>query len=638
MEFSYDISSVIESIVKNTQSLVIKLNNAINTIELENTPEDIKRQIEENSQAINIIKRKKIYFDKRNESLENHLNELRIWCKEVRLRAFNGSSRDLKKSYIELDTYLNPVSSQISLLERKNKEKLINAINSTQMHCVILGGSGAGKTTSMKNLCLSVLENSGPTKYSFVVRILLRNLTHDTSKTPIKDTLKDLIGFHFERDESFEKGMSEVALGKAYAAFLDSLQCLVIIDGFDEIVKHETKDYVFREFKFYCSQMSKTKLILTSRTGEIKSDIPNAIFYEISKLDNHQIVEFAKKNLGENAEGFLKSIEKSPYFDTAVRPLLLAQLAAIYEKHGFIPEKPKRIYQMILELLIIDWDIQNSVIRLSNFSDFEKYNKEEFLSNLAFRLTCDGIRGEFNFTVFENICAQLSETFSFPNDKNSILKIADELESHTGILFKCRVNNYEFSHRSIQEYLTALYISKLPSSKSLLEVIGEHKKILYLGSELAMATAISSAPKVYFSELFLELPKSIKLDRVFIDQYIERLIDECVVFSGNSKTFSLAVFVVLNHGITHTNVCEEFYKFIDHIFEYKEIALIGEHYELDEQYTGKNLRLKLYNSHPIYDLPLSLNISYKKEQVRAVISNESKNRKIKSIELYNRVN
>jgi predicted NACHT family NTPase len=565
----------------------------------------------------------------------NHINELMIWCKEVRLKSFIGSSKEFKKSYIELDTYLTPRSSQTSICEGERKVKLISAIDATEKHCVILGGSGAGKTTSMKKLCLSVLENEGTSKYSFVARILLRNVDFKGSLTPIKDTLSDLICFHFERDESFEREMSDIALAKAYAALLDSLQCLIVIDGFDEVVEEYSKEAVLKEFKFYCSQMSKTKLVLTSRTGEIKSDIPNAIFYEISKLDEGQIIEFAEKNLGERSDGFLESIKTSPYFDTAVRPLLLAQLASIYEKTGYIPEKPQNIYRMITNLLINEWDIDNSIIRLSDFSNFEKDNKEDFLTNLAFNLTCEGIRGEFSFSVFEKVCSQLHVKFKFPNERSSIAKIADELESHTGILFKCRVNNYEFAHRSIQEYLTALYISKLPSTKSLLSKIGDHRQILNLGPELAIATAMSSEPLEYFSDLFLEFPKILKLNRSFVDKYIERLIDESPAVTGRTENFSLAVFSILNNGVTEDNLGRKFYHFIEPALQHEGLSVIGDYYEIDYDYHGEDLKLKLVNPHLIYDIPVVLKVSYAHKRIRDVVSEASKKRKKRARDLYN---
>jgi predicted NACHT family NTPase len=56
------------------------------------------------------------------------------------------------------------------------------------------------------------------------------------------------------------------------------------------------------------------------------------------------------------AERFLVELSKSPYADTAMKPLLLAHLCAIYERIGAIPEQPKVVYRKIVALLLEEWD------------------------------------------------------------------------------------------------------------------------------------------------------------------------------------------------------------------------------------------------------------------------------------------
>ncbi len=48
------------------------------------------------------------------------------------------------------------------------------------------------------------------------------------------------------------------------------------------------------------------------------------------------------------AVGFTEQIKKSPFADTAIRPLTIAHLCAIFERAGRIPDKPKTFYRKIV--------------------------------------------------------------------------------------------------------------------------------------------------------------------------------------------------------------------------------------------------------------------------------------------------
>ena len=74
-------------------------------------------------------------------------------------------------------------------------------------------------------------------------------------------------------------------------------------------------------------------MILTARTGEFTYHIEKMTAYEIAPLSKEQIAKFATAWLP-TAEGatFLSQVEHSPFADTAIKPLTLAHLCAIFER------------------------------------------------------------------------------------------------------------------------------------------------------------------------------------------------------------------------------------------------------------------------------------------------------------------
>ncbi len=140
---------------------------------------------------------------------------------------------------------------------------------------------------------------------------------------------------------------------------------------------------------------------------------------------------FALKWLGNKskAENLIKEIQNSPFADTAIRPLNLAHLCAIYERIGKIPDKPKTVYKKIINLLLEEWDEQRSVKRNSSYANFETDRKFEFLSNLSFMLTTSLNRSVFSSADLIKVYKKIHKDFGLEADE--MKQVVNELETHT---------------------------------------------------------------------------------------------------------------------------------------------------------------------------------------------------------------
>lgn len=58
---------------------------------------------------------------------------------------------------------------------------------------------------------------------------------------------------------------------------------------------------------------------------------------------------------------------------------------------------------------------------------------------------------------------KIHEIFGLPREDAA--KVAGELESHTGLFVQSAYDIFEYSRKSLQEYLTAEFVVKLPPSR-----------------------------------------------------------------------------------------------------------------------------------------------------------------------------
>ena len=96
--------------------------------------------------------------------------------------------------------------------------------------------------------------------------------------------------------------------------------------------------------------------------------------------------------------------------------------------------------------------------------------------------------------------------------------MVDEIESHNGLFVQAGYHSFEFAHKSIQEYLTALFISNSYSFFS-------YEEIIKIPNELAIAVALSSTPNYFFAGIVLGGTKNKIQDR-FATIFLSRILVE----------------------------------------------------------------------------------------------------------------
>ena len=104
------------------------------------------------------------------------------------------------------------------------------------------------------------------------------------------------------------------------------------------------------------------------------------------------------------------------------------------------------------------------------------------LSHLSYHITYKTGSRRFSHQDLVDAYKKICETFQLPPGEAN--QVADELESHTGLIIYSGFEQYEFSHPSIQEYLCAYYLMRDPDCENMIEYLIE-----YL-APVAVATAM----------------------------------------------------------------------------------------------------------------------------------------------------
>ncbi|NVM87092.1 putative NACHT family NTPase [Variovorax sp. SG517] len=535
-------------------------------------------------------------------ALQEHVQEVQKWSKVLKFSDLQGV-KTVAQVYVELDTYLMPLNTQASEIEKSHLKPLLQAIKDSSSHCVILGTAGAGKTTSLQKICADGFSNGKIfVNNNFPLLIKLRTLADSSERAPLTAEICRILALHTEfigDDETkLEEGFLQDVKQRTLIRYIDDLNAAILLDGFDELPSESLKANVEREIAYLLENLKNSKILITSRSSDFRYKFAELPKYEIAPLKREQIQVFAERWIQskEKASDFLKKVFSSPFADAAMRPLTVAHLCAIYERIQDIPEKPKSVYRRVVQLLLEDWDSQRQIKRPSAYANFDTDRKFEVLAHLAYYLTADLHQLRFSHESLRKAYIDIHKDHGLPEAQG--VQVVGELESHSGLILESGHGHFEFAHKSIQEYLAADYIVRLPSL-SLIE-----EKAHLLPNELAIATSLSSRPASFLVELFLKVVDLEKKSSEWLATYLLRLAQEKPDLQIGKSTYSA---IVVLHLISRSDAPNELAKLLSPALPPDTLKLISIYYH----HVGKDVQYSSFRrsgSSRHYRLPDQLRI------------------------------
>ncbi|MBD2494800.1 GUN4 domain-containing protein [Nostoc sp. FACHB-280] len=538
-------------------------------------------------------------------------------CQEYQGRGFSGEGLDLENVFVplgfncekpvynpqdltvdeETEIEQNPafeqteISRSITIQKEHEIGSLLRGITnkkSAWRKLVILGAPGSGKTTLLRHITLLFALRKQSKLYRGLpqlIPVLLR--LRDVAPIIVADTNSSLaqVIAKAKKDESsktqdwFNKQLKD---GK----------CLVMLDGLDEIADDEHR----KQVSIWVSQQlqsynNKLPFILTSRPQAYnQAPLPNTPDYFVRSFTTEQRNEFvykwyfnlekrrnsgiSEKQLRRNAESkkdeLVRQINAVPSLRLmATNPLLLALIINTYKEKTSLAPTRIGLYKQVCDVLLQG---RQSVSGTTRYP-LKPEQKQEALQALALEMTK---RQVLQFTLDEksqdsNIflakdflqqeLAQMVEAGKEFTPEAFIEK--DDLGVRELLSDRKQEKLYEFTHRTFQEYLTAVELTKAEHEPDVLEVFAKDKKyldwwrqtILFYAGQVKIDKLIDAAlnkPTVENLTLAYEcLQNKLRVSREKEQELLDKV--EQGLQSNDVEVFKLAASVQLQKRLNYLN-------------------------------------------------------------------------------------
>ncbi len=320
----------------------------------------------------------------------------------------------------------------------------IKDLMSANKFSIIMATGGSGKTMMMRHLFVdTILTKSVPQVPVFVE---LRELN---------DSELDLFGLIKKklRDNKFNFGDDYIE--KAFEAG----HFILLLDGFDEVADAKRKDTI-KQIEEIADKYEKNYIILSSRPDDSLHRWTLFNVWRVQSLTLDLACELVEKTEADEEikEKFIKALkdelfEKHKSFLS--NPLLLSIMLITYKNSANIPEKISTFYENAYFALFQQHDARKAYHR-------EKRSKLDFLD---FRK----VFSSFCFFTYKDDLYNFSQAKAF--------EYLEKAQKYTGLTFEkndflhdciqtvCLLLkdglDITFSHRSFQEYFTAVFVSQI---------------------------------------------------------------------------------------------------------------------------------------------------------------------------------
>ena len=336
---------------------------------------------------------------------------------------------------------------------RKNKGELflgdsIDNLLDISHFIIIQGKGGVGKSTFLKHL---FMDESAKQDW-IPIFVELKDLNAIDDDYEISDFLFRKL---YDLGEFTNKQNMQYALQTGAFVFL--------LDGYDEILSSK-QDAFFRKLDSFCDRYSDNHFIISSR--------PYSEFVEFQRFTVLTLCELTKEQAlslirridfdPEIKERFITALDEKLYDQHksfASNPLLLSIMLLTFDNYAEIPEKLHLFYANAFETLYSKHDATKAGYRRELHSALSLDNFKKVFSYFCF-ITYRQRNTKFTHEEILSILKKISSSIVKFEPEDFIFDLVNAI-----CLMHKDGLDYVFTHRSFQEYFSAIFLKELPDQQ-----------------------------------------------------------------------------------------------------------------------------------------------------------------------------
>ncbi len=338
-----------------------------------------------------------------------------------------------------------------------------------QDRIVVLGHPGNGKTTLLRWLaCRAALREFREVDIPIYLRLpeLSRALEIDPNADPVK----------FIGSMAADRGCPSVESVLRDQLSDKNRNCLVLFDGLDEVGDESHRDEIAVAVRGIVEQYPRNQFVVTSRLVGFDPAPWTGLGFSVVQLLGYrsaQLQEFVKKwarilpkvfnrpeeEIRDSLRGAISS--NSRVRTLASNPLVLTILAILNESRGGMPRRRVDLYAKVVEVFLDTWErTKRSSESFDETSDID-LDAREFgwlLSDLALAVQKNGRTLAARWWIGERIQDFLQGKLGFTLEqaKDAGDRVLRYLTERAGLIEERGLDQFGFSHRTLQEYFAAM--------------------------------------------------------------------------------------------------------------------------------------------------------------------------------------
>lgn len=335
---------------------------------------------------------------------------------------------------------------------------------------MVLGSPGVGKSTYLRRIGLEALKgHRGIYKYSCIPVMLELKRFNSSEIDIIKAITLELSNFGFPSSTEFAINLIEQG------------KLLILFDGLDEVPKIHLNEVVNKIQEFITKYdpikkenqnnlyVSQNRYIASCRIAAYRSTWNRFRDIELADFDDDQIQQFIhnwfsseldrQMSTSERCWQILNNPSNAASKELAQTPLLLTFLCLVYNRTQNFPVNRATLYRKALDILMEEWAGEKRITLNEIYQGLNIELEKVLLSEIAYNSFTNNQLFFTQQELIDQIKVFLSDTVDKPKYLNG-KAVLDGITTQQGILVERVEDIYSFSHLTIQEYLTAQYVSQ----------------------------------------------------------------------------------------------------------------------------------------------------------------------------------